>query len=87
MQHKYLIFIEYLQSKLNGPFIPNAEFNLDMNSSSLWISEEKELVHEIAGLGELREPWHTCQMTWLQNHLNLLNTYNTALENLDNYKG
>ena len=24
---------------------------------TLWIAEEKELVHEIAGLGELRQPW------------------------------
>ena len=54
---------------------------------SLWISEERELVHEIAGLGELREPWHSCQMTWLQNHLNLINQHNTALDNLDNYRG
>ena len=54
---------------------------------SLWISEERELVHEIAGLGELREPWHSCQMNWLQNHLNLINNYNTALDNLDNYRG
>ena len=35
-------------------------------SRSLWICEEKELVHEIAGLGELRSPWHECQMAWLQ---------------------
>ena len=54
---------------------------------TLWIAEEKELVHEIAGLGELREPWHSCQMSWLENHLNLINTYSIALENLDNYRG
>ena len=29
---------------------------------SLWICEEKELVHEIAGLGELKSPWHSGQM-------------------------
>ena len=55
--------------------------------SSLWISEERELVHEIAGLGELREPWHSSQMSWLENHLSLINTYSTALENLNNYRG
>ena len=55
--------------------------------SSLWISEERELVHEIAGLGELREPWHSSQMSWLENHLSLINTYSTALENLDNHLG
>ena len=43
-------------------------------------------MHEIAGLGELREPWHSSQMSWLENHLNLINTYTTALENLNNYR-
>ncbi len=54
---------------------------------SLWICEEKELVHEIAGLGELKSPWHDCQMAWLENHLNIINAYSKALENLDSYKG
>ena len=54
---------------------------------SLWICEEKELVHEIAGLGELKSPWHQSQMSWLENHLNIINTYSQALETLDNYKG
>ena len=53
----------------------------------MWICEEKELVHEIAGLGELKSPWHECQMAWLENHLNIINTYSQALEALDNYKG
>ena len=44
-------------------------------------------MHEIAGLGELQEPWHSSQMSWLENHLSLINTYTTALENLDNYRG
>ena len=44
-------------------------------------------MHEIAGLGELRSPWHECQMAWLQNHLNLINAYSQALENLDSAKG
>ena len=57
------------------------------NLRTLWISEERELVHEIAGLGELQEPWHSSQMSWLENHLSLINTYTTALENLDNYRG
>ena len=30
---------------------------------------------------------HSCQMRWLENHLNLINTYSVALENLDNYRG
>ena len=44
-------------------------------------------MHEIAGLGELRSPWHECQMAWLQNHLNLINAYSQALESLDAAKG
>ena len=49
--------------------------------------EEKEVVHELAGLGELREPWHSVQMSWLDHSLALINTYNTQTENLDNYRG
>ena len=30
---------------------------------------------------------HSSQMRWLENHLNLINTYSVALENLDNYRG
>ncbi len=56
--------------------------NPPLARSSLWICEEKELVHEIAGLGELRSPWHNCQMTWLQNHLDIINTYSQSLEAL-----
>eukprot|EP00095_Tigriopus_kingsejongensis_P011180 maker-scaffold456_size166325-snap-gene-0.28 protein:Tk11180 transcript:maker-scaffold456_size166325-snap-gene-0.28-mRNA-1 annotation:"type i inositol- -bisphosphate 4-phosphatase-like" len=62
-------------------------FTFPQQLLSLWICEEKELVHEIAGLGELKSPWHQCQMTWLENHLNLINTYSHALENLDNHRG
>ena len=64
-----------------------SESNKFSRVRTLWISEERELVHEIAGLGELREPWHSSQMSWLENHLNLINTYTTALENLNNYRG
>ena len=56
-------------------------------SRSLWICEEKELVHEMAALGELKAPWHNCQMDWLENHLDIINTYSQALENLDSYEG
>ena len=65
----------------------NFKTKIKFDVRTLWISEERELVHEIAGLGELREPWHSSQMSWLENHLNLINTYTTALENLDNYRG
>merc|ERR1711892_518213 len=66
---------------------PKVTFSFPKQLLTLWIAEEKELVHEIAGLGELREPWHSCQMSWLENHLNLIDTYSIALENLDNYRG
>ena len=33
------------------------EVSISLPRRTLWIAEEKELVHEIAGLGELREPW------------------------------
>uniref|UniRef100_A0A0K2UL75 Type I inositol3,4bisphosphate 4phosphatase-like [Bombus impatiens] n=1 Tax=Lepeophtheirus salmonis TaxID=72036 RepID=A0A0K2UL75_LEPSM len=62
-------------------------FSFPQQLLSLWICEEKELVHEIAGLGELKPPWNTCQMNWLENHLHIINAYTQALENIDNYKG
>ena len=44
-------------------------------------------MHEMAALGELKAPWHACQMAWLENHLDIINTYSQALENLDSYEG
>ena len=41
----------------------------------------------ILGLGELKEPCHRNQMMWLENHLNLINIYSTAMENMENLKG
>ncbi|XP_023330385.1 type II inositol 3,4-bisphosphate 4-phosphatase [Eurytemora carolleeae] len=38
-------------------------------------------------LGELKEPWHTNQMRWLENHLNLINVYSNAMEYIENSKG
>ena len=73
-----------------GSLIPTLKmiiYGICLPFRSLWICEEKELVHEIAGLGELKSPWHANQMAWLENHLNLINTYSQALENLDNCKG
>ena len=74
--------LHYTHRKLNM-----TQLMLRFQFRSLWICEEKELVHEIAGLGELKSPWHANQMAWLENHLNLINTYSQALENLDNCKG
>ncbi|KAL6445198.1 hypothetical protein ACFW04_002226 [Cataglyphis niger] len=53
----------------------------------IWIQEEKELLQEVAGMGELREPWHTKQIELLDRHLHLLHLYSQAKENLAAYKG
>lgn len=53
----------------------------------IWIQEEKELLQEVAGMGELREPWHTKQVELLDRHLHLLHLYSQAKENLAAYKG
>jgi hypothetical protein len=41
----------------------------------------------VAGMGELREPWHTKQVELLDRHLHLLHLYSQAKENLAAYKG
>lgn len=55
--------------------------------SAIWIQEEKELLQEVAGMGELREPWHTKQVELLDRHLHLLHLYSQAKENLAAFKG
>ncbi|XP_078042507.1 inositol polyphosphate-4-phosphatase type I A isoform X2 [Augochlora pura] len=55
--------------------------------SAIWIQEEKELLQEVAGMGELREPWHTKQIELLDRHLHLLHLYSQAKENLSAFKG
>ncbi|CAL7944180.1 unnamed protein product [Xylocopa violacea] len=54
---------------------------------AIWIQEEKELLQEVAGMGELREPWHTKQVELLDRHLHLLHLYSQAKENLSAFKG
>lgn len=54
---------------------------------SVWIQEEKELLQEVAGMGELIEPWHSRQVQLLDRHLHLLHLYSQAKENLDAHKG
>lgn len=54
---------------------------------SAWILEEKELLQEMIGLGELREPWHSRQVQILERHLWLINVYTQARQNLVNHKG
>ena len=52
----------------------------------LWINDEKELLQEVAGMGELREPWHSKQIQLLDRHLHLLHMYSQAKQNLQNNK-
>ncbi|XP_022917406.2 inositol polyphosphate-4-phosphatase type I A isoform X1 [Onthophagus taurus] len=53
----------------------------------IWIQQEKELLQEVAGMGELREPWHSRQVELLDRHLQLLRLYSQARETLQNHKG
>lgn len=54
--------------------------------SSLWIAEEKELLQEMIGLGELREPWHSRQIQILERHLWLVNLYTGARQSLAHHE-
>ncbi|XP_070165577.1 inositol polyphosphate-4-phosphatase type I A isoform X5 [Polyergus mexicanus] len=62
-------------------------FQFPQHLLGIWIQEEKELLQEVAGMGELREPWHTKQIELLDRHLHLLHLYSQAKENLSAYKG
>ncbi|XP_043471404.1 inositol polyphosphate-4-phosphatase type I A isoform X2 [Leptopilina heterotoma] len=62
-------------------------FQFPQQLLGIWIQEEKELLQEVAGMGELREPWHTKQVELLDRHLQLLNLYSQAKENLAAFKG
>ncbi|XP_060535966.1 inositol polyphosphate-4-phosphatase type I A isoform X2 [Cylas formicarius] len=53
----------------------------------VWIRQEKELLQEVAGMGELREPWHSRQVELLDRHLHLLRLYSQARENLRAHSG
>ncbi|KAL0280261.1 UNVERIFIED_CONTAM: hypothetical protein PYX00_001605 [Menopon gallinae] len=54
---------------------------------AVWIQEEKELLQEVSGMGELREPWHSRQVELLDRHLQLLHLYSQAKEHLQAHKG
>jgi len=54
---------------------------------SVWIAEEKELLQEMIGLGELREPWHSRQVDIIERHLWLINLYTQARHNLRRSSG
>ncbi|XP_058799632.1 inositol polyphosphate-4-phosphatase type I A isoform X2 [Phymastichus coffea] len=62
-------------------------FQFPQQLLGIWIQEEKELLQEVAGMGELREPWHTKQVELLDRHLHLLHLYSQAKENLVAFKG
>ncbi len=51
------------------------------------MNEEKELLQEVAGMGELVEPWNSRQLEVLDRHLQLLHLYSQAKENLRSFKG
>ncbi|CAH1108079.1 unnamed protein product [Psylliodes chrysocephalus] len=62
-------------------------FSLPRQILDIWIQQEKELLQEVAGMGELREPWHSRQVELLDRHLHLLRLYSQARENLQAHKG
>ncbi|XP_014278219.1 inositol polyphosphate-4-phosphatase type I A isoform X4 [Halyomorpha halys] len=62
-------------------------FQLPQQLLGLWINEEKELLQEVSGMGELVEPWHSLQVELLDRHLHLLHLYSQAKENLQAHKG
>ncbi|XP_046586824.1 inositol polyphosphate-4-phosphatase type I A isoform X2 [Neodiprion lecontei] len=62
-------------------------FQFPQQLLEIWIQEEKELLQEVAGMGELREPWHTKQIELLDRHLHLLHLYSQAKQNLTAFKG
>ncbi|XP_073974232.1 inositol polyphosphate-4-phosphatase type I A isoform X1 [Rhodnius prolixus] len=62
-------------------------FQFPQQLLGLWINEEKELLQEVAGMGELVEPWHSLQVELLDRHLHLLHLYSQAKENLQAHKG
>uniref|UniRef100_A0A6P7FSH5 phosphatidylinositol-3,4-bisphosphate 4-phosphatase n=1 Tax=Diabrotica virgifera virgifera TaxID=50390 RepID=A0A6P7FSH5_DIAVI len=62
-------------------------FSLPRQVLDIWIQQEKELLQEVAGMGELREPWHSRQVELLDRHLHLLRLYSQARENLQAHKG
>ncbi|XP_019766276.2 inositol polyphosphate-4-phosphatase type I A isoform X2 [Dendroctonus ponderosae] len=62
-------------------------FSFPHQMLDVWILQEKELLQEVAGMGELREPWHSRQVELLDRHLHLLRLYSQARENLQAHKG
>ena len=49
------------------------------------MTEERSLVHELAGIGELVQPWHSNQINLLTEHLKLVSEYSSSLKVMDNH--
>ena len=44
-------------------------------------------MHEVVGMGELPEPWHSNQMNLLTEHIRLLTEYGSSFKMMDNNEG
>ena len=44
-------------------------------------------MHEVVGMGELPEPWHSNQMNLLTEHIRLLTEYSSSFKMMDNNEG
>ncbi|XP_063239425.1 inositol polyphosphate-4-phosphatase type I A isoform X2 [Bacillus rossius redtenbacheri] len=62
-------------------------FRFPQQLLDVWIHEEKELLQEVAGMGEMTAPWHARQVELLDRHLHLLHLYSQARENLQAHRG
>ena len=49
------------------------------------MKEERGCVHELAGIGELAEPWRTNQINLLGEHLQLISEYSSSLKIMENH--
>ena len=42
-------------------------------------------MHELAGIGELAEPWRSNQINFLGEHLQLISEYSSSLKIMENH--
>ena len=49
------------------------------------MKEERSCVHELAGIGELAEPWRSNQINCLGEHLQLISEYSSSLKIMENH--
>lgn len=50
--------------------------------SDVWIQQEKELLQEVLGIGELEDPWRSRQIDLLEQHYQMLRLYTQAKKKL-----